>query len=721
MSAWSGEEVPGTPYSYSGAVLEAACRGLPAPDVEVSVAKERALTGDDEASVQLTVLDQMSLYSRPLVDEDLQSVVPRWYDKKMLTVEEVMTMVVGGVLDYKRVFKDLWVVYARAQHNAGVEAYESVDMMWAYEVTDAMSEVTAQPVSVITASTGELVARIKTFYEEWGDLKSLRKRPPKIPIDHFPRDIRVFIEEYTKYAEIGQDMVTGLCLGALGAAVSHTVRYDQSGHEEPLTLAMLMLSSSGERKSGTYRSVMKPLKNIERELIKRDEHARRSREIEISNIQAEIALRERGGGKRAPGEPGGIPGGYAAAAGVGAGSHDRSGVTGMGASSGSHSAEATATADAVELNVMKMKLKTLESQQFSYASIFEDITPEALAHKIAQSWTGSAAIMSDDSNLFEQASGMYGAGQSKFQIYLKASSGEDNLVTRRGDTGSRYVPAMSLSMSVMLQPEIYEGFIARNPAAVSSGLVPRMCVLFPEQMIGYRTYGDYKLASDVEAGWALMLERMKHAAIKHIEEGVKAQEIARFEADIPEDDDYVPYRLITLDDIGKTLHRDWLKEREQHMRPGERFDTIKAWVSKSGARVPVIAALFTLSENPDATVINSGYIPVAIDVVNAMTEHSLYAAESRGESRAQAVLNWLQINGEKYSDDHGRISVRDLKKGVHGQAWTRSPVGGMGSRGFKSAVDEVLEMLEGLGYLKLVEVKGKGRPSVVIVMRPIDL
>lgn len=595
----------------------------------------------------------------------------------------------------RRIVTAIWPAYYVKRRQAGAEDYEPLD-------TDLLGKIHAE---FCLKTSGD-----------WPQLADLRSAPVKVPLDGFPAGIKEYVQEVSKKLEVDHDMITGLILGALGSAVTNTVRVEFHDRHEPLNPAILILADSGERKTPAFEAVMGPLREIQLELEERNLEAIDDREIDLGMIKAKLA--QATGKVKKEHSAGDPPASHASPSKNGTGPAIAGPVVVPAGAASAAAMSVSASED--DLRKLRKAELVLSKPGLRFGSLVDNVTPEALGELLGLSWTAFVTMLSDETDIFEHGSGMYGSkGMSKWQTYLKAISGSGLKITRKGIL-DRTLPWSCLSMLVMTQPRIYENFIKNNSTTDENGFSARMAVIYPREMSGFRTNERYAADSLVMGIWPKIVTRLKRSAIAFIEDGIRAQKLEDETAGVVKADRFVKYRVMTTSELCYQEIIAWRKRHEKELRAGGRLSSVKSWYEKSAARALVIAALFTLCDDCDATAVDLKYVRHGLDIVDALVVHTLYASESRGESEARLILDHIEAHREslftvKATGEPREGLVSDVQQVMRKHAWVKASGG-------KQKFDEMFQLLNDLGYLKINVRRpppgSTGRSSRSFIMRP---
>lgn len=516
----------------------------------------------------------------------------------------------------------------------------------------------------------------------WPPLEAFDSDLPALPLDGLPPVLRNIVVETAEAFQVPSDMVLNHAIGILSSAPYGTVQCEvRKGWIVPLQLATLSLTRSGEKKSPTNNVLKKPIAEVEKDRRKRDVAARirhkAAVEIQSAKVEAlKLALRPSKNASAAPGADGRSP-------------ED-------------------------EYLTEKIKLDMMESPQLRWASIMDDVTPEALGVRLGNTYTGAGLILSDETSIFAHAVGSgRGASKSdKAKVYLQAISGvtiDSERVTREGE----YAESPALSIAAMLQPELYERIIRSNPELVSSGLIPRFLLVNPKSRVGSRKSSPDPVSDETLQAWCDAVTRICKVAEEYVEAHLEEQrKKAESDPTAIHFTEQVPPRLMEVSRIGQAYLDIYAGELEPQLKPQGRLESITSWCSKSPTFIAQIAALFTLLDDPWSADVDDKYFPVAEGLIKGYTRHQLMLAGVPVEATAEQVWIRLKEADESKFDENGCIKRRDVQRLIQNQGW------------FKNAelsdkqplLLNALEVLEARGYVKIVQ--GKRKDTYLIKRRP---
>jgi hypothetical protein len=213
-----------------------------------------------------------------------------------------------------------------------------------------------------------------------------------------------------------------------------------TGYRVPLSLYILIIALSGERKTAVENAFFLEIKKIERELL--DKHQK-----DIEDYKRRIhnwSLHERELGKL-----------LARAA---------------------SKCEETKSIEARQIDLYDRKPISPPTPRF----IYKDITPNALAHSLYKNISLACLVSSESGDLFN------GKAMQELGIYNEIWSGSSVTVDRKSsDDFSITNPRLTLAL--MIQPDILYRFLKkRGSEAIEGGFLSRFLVINPNSYIGLR-------------------------------------------------------------------------------------------------------------------------------------------------------------------------------------------------------------------------------------------
>ena len=316
-----------------------------------------------------------------------------------------------------------------------------------------------------------------------------------------------------------------------------------------------------------------------------------------------------------------------------------------------------------------------------------DVTPDRLTELLQEH--KSLGILDAEGTLFSHLSGKKHNTGAAWETILAATSG-DQIKSHRIGRGDGVVSGAHLIICTAVQPDVWSK-IHNDASATNRGVTGRFVVMVAQSNIGWRdTYAHENHPIDLELmhRWGELLRAL--LAIDHD-------------------------RIIELSENGKDHFQMYRDAWEIKMRdPENRRDGF-------GSRLPGnlirLATLFTLSENPAATMIDDDALLNALDLGKFFLDHRTradgLAIERLPEQRIlDRIAAWMEKDRGDVGDVNQpcRFKQRDLQQAMKQQTWLKE--------GGAEALKAALVNLEIWGWL---ERDGDGKDSEVVWFAHPDL
>ncbi len=299
---------------------------------------------------------------------------------------------------------------------------------------------------------GGTVEQLRTLYKStdtwtpesvpWGEIDSLDERQlPEFPVDALPNVLRQWVLEESCATQTPLDLAALLSLAVCSASIARRVDCQpRQGWREPVNLYAAVLLDPANRKSAVLSDAIKPLEELESELVEQSKvevarafSERRQLELALKNAEKKASQ----GDSQARHEAGEI-------------------------------AEQLATTPTPTQPCL----------------IVDDATEEVLGKIIAEQG-GRIASLSAEGGVFDLMAGKYAKnGGTNFNCYLKFHAGENPRSDRLSRESVR-VDRPALTCGFAIQPHVIKG-LADNPAFRGRGLLARFLYAAPRSWIGHR-------------------------------------------------------------------------------------------------------------------------------------------------------------------------------------------------------------------------------------------
>jgi hypothetical protein len=220
---------------------------------------------------------------------------------------------------------------------------------------------------------------------------------PDFPVDTLPGDVARYVSEESEAKQVPVDLPGCLVLGGLAASAGGKCNvFITSDWQEPVNEYITSVLLSGERKSPEFRSILKPLEDVEKELV-----TEQAPEILKAKTERDILERRWKNAKSEAAKPG-----------------DNRLI-----------AEAEARSYAEQLASFEVPVPT--------RLLADDATPEAVAGLLADQ-KGRLAIASTEGGIFDIVGGRYSDSTPNLDVYLKGYSGDSIRWTGAADLQSLF-------------------------------------------------------------------------------------------------------------------------------------------------------------------------------------------------------------------------------------------------------------------------------------------
>lgn len=381
-----------------------------------------------------------------------------------------------------------------------------------------------------------------------------------------------------------------LAAAALAAQAHADVVVPATGHPRPLSLFIVSVAGSGERKSAADSEALRPIREREAEL--RADHARLALAHENAMAAWETAR--------------------AAAKKAGAGDPDAT----------------------------RAALDALGSPPVApYAPMLTagEPTGEGLCKLFAHSWPG-LGLFSAEGGAFIGGHAL--APESRLRTFAALSELWDGSPIRRvraGD-GATILPGRRLSLHLMVQPDAAAGLLA-DPIARDQGLLSRVLVAAPPALSGTR-FLQGEVDPDHDKALRFYTARILDLLHRPLRLGASA------------DKRELDPRHLTLDPDGVRLWTSYYNHAEADLRDGRALATVRGFGAKLAEHVLRIAGVLALVDDPDAVMIPIEALERAIRIADFYASEAVRLFGSPALSpevvRAEALREWLLTGWHKH-------------------------------------------------------------------------
>jgi len=286
---------------------------------------------------------------------------------------------------------------------------------------------------------------------------------PAFPVNTLPEPLRAWVVATAEACQVPSDLPALLALACCaGAAARRVEMLAGRGWIEPINLYVACMLEPANRKSAVFAAALRPLREIERELIElaAPEVAR------LSSVRRVKESRMKKAEKKACDQ-----------------SCD----------------ESAKLAGVLAAELSSEPVATLPKL------LVDDATAEAVEMQLAAQG-GRLICAGAEGGLFDVMAGRYSSGVGNLDCFLKGHAGDD-LRVDRVIRGSIVVDRCCLTLAYAIQPEVIRG-MADRPSFRGRGLIGRFLYSLPETRLGKRSINSAPVSSHVAVCYSALVRRL---------------------------------------------------------------------------------------------------------------------------------------------------------------------------------------------------------------------
>lgn len=300
--------------------------------------------------------------------------------------------------------------------------------------------------------------------DQWPEPLSI-DRPilPAFPVNTLPEPLRAWVVATSEACQVPSDLPALLALACCGGAAARRVEMLAGrGWIEPINLYVACLLEPANRKSAVFSAALRPLREIERELMK-------MAAPEVARLSSARRVKE----------------------------------------SKMKKAERKACDKSCDESAQLAGVLAAELSEEPIASmpklLVDDATAEAVEMQLAAQ-DGRLICAGAEGGLFDVMAGRYSSGVGNLDCFLKGHAGDD-LRVDRVIRGSIVVDRCCLTLAYAIQPEVIRG-MADRPSFRGRGLIGRFLYSMPETRLGKRSINSAPVSSHVAVGYSTLVRRL---------------------------------------------------------------------------------------------------------------------------------------------------------------------------------------------------------------------
>jgi len=297
-----------------------------------------------------------------------------------------------------------------------------------------------------------------TLYETPVPFEKITPLAP-FPINSLPMVLSEYLKAVAENIQVYNEMCVLPMLSVLSLCCQgkFLVQFPNTTHIESLNLYTVTIAKPGERKSGVFRSFIKPAYEYQKQ-----ENERRKPLITEYQTKKRFLLNQL-----------------------------ESTTKGKNANS-DHAQEIAKELDELEpVHILTLNIT--------------DCTPEALVAEMSDN-NEAMGILNDECGVFDQIAGLYSNGKSNIDIFLKAYDGAPYTVIRRTKENI-HLEHPVLTFGLMAQPDAFRKALV-NPQFAGRGLIHRFLFSFPESMQGRRNQNSLPVPETVQNAYNELIKKL---------------------------------------------------------------------------------------------------------------------------------------------------------------------------------------------------------------------
>jgi replicative DNA helicase len=536
---------------------------------------------------------------------------------------------------------------AQRLREAGVEEVRQLETTAGLDANDALRELgpdTFGEALTTMIDRAEISATIVHGDEDWPI--EMGQQGPPFPLEALGDKLAEFVRAISVETQTPPDLAALAALAVLSAAALGSAVVDCGTWEEELSLYIMVAMPSGDRKSAVLRSVIAPLRQLERETRDESSERVRSQRSRRKTLQAREQRTVRKIGE----------------------------------------------VDAIEERViLENELEEIAAdlerlgEPVTPRLLADDATPEALGGLLAVH--PRLAILAAEAPILDNVMGRYSdsAGAANLHLICKAYTGEEARVDRRGrDPEQLDRPLLTILLAT--QPHVLQRLI-EHPTARAQGLVGRFAYSVPESRLGNRLIDPPGVPPQLHSSWSRIVRNVYSTGAltkpTKPENSVASEDHGVVtELTKPGSVSSVSVALrgvlsISLSPSASARLSTLRAEQEPRLAKEMELRPIADWISRHAGRAARIAALLHLIDHSPETPISDDTMRRALLIAEYLLGHSVAALSTPDELTRNAVATGADV-----------VSQRQLHRGP------------LGSRGTAERAARLAHALVELGALR---------------------
>ena len=278
------------------------------------------------------------------------------------------------------------------------------------------------------------------------------------PVNSLPKTLSDYLKAVCDFVQVDSSMVALPMLSVLSLCLQGkaVVSYPANAHTESINIYTLTIAQPGERKSGVYKALIKPVTEYQQQynILHQKEIERYKSKRKFLEHQKQAAMNK------------------------------------------------TSFERVEQLTDELCELKPVHEMRL----ICSDTTPEALAAEMDKQ-NGCMAVMDDEGSVFDVISGLYTNGQGNINLFLKAYDGSSHTIFRRNNDTAITLNAPYLTIGIMTQPQQLLKTM-NNPQFMGRGLMQRFLFAFPIGKAGNQNFTSKDISYNIQQAYDELITRL---------------------------------------------------------------------------------------------------------------------------------------------------------------------------------------------------------------------
>lgn len=309
-----------------------------------------------------------------------------------------------------------------------------------------------------------------------------------------------------------------------------------------------------------------------------------------------------------------------------------------------------------------------------------DCTPESLTAELSFN-NEVMGILDEECGIFNNIAGLYSNGVANLDIFLKSYDGSPYVVTRRTKENI-YLDHPVITMGLLAQPDAFETAM-NKPEFIGRGFIQRFLFAFPDSKQGNRKPYSPPIPYELNELYCGLVHSL-------------------LDIKMPSENEE-PY-VIGFNENAENLLDDYFYMIESKLKTDGDLADISEWANKLFAKCCRIAGILHLCTPSPAKLISEDTAMKAVNIA-MWAENQAYRAFSIIPSENETARNAKYI-------------LKKLKEKKQ-LSYTRSEIIRVFQNMTKIQIDDALELLDDMKYIRLIEERTKTKTKTTIRVNPL--